>query len=125
MTPSINAALTNIREKLQEDASESDAGPHSHLAGEPGSGKADNIVDANDAIDKYLADIVDQLVLSYDMDADEAFDFVFDMADSASSEEHLPALPGEDADPEELMMWLGKANTMGFGAKVISAAKHA
>jgi hypothetical protein len=127
MTPAINAKMASIRLQLEAASGPEHhaVGAHSHFAGEPGVGEADNIPDANDAVDKYLADIADQLVLVTGMDEDEALELVFDHADRSSEDGRLPALPSDDADPEELAGWLGKANTMGFGALVLKAARGA
>ncbi len=129
MTPDVNEVLNDIRLELAK--SEAASGPEtpevkdtSHLAGEPGVGEADNISDANDAVDKFLADVVDQLMLVTGMSEGAAFDFVFDFLDSESVSEHLPAIPDDDADPEELATWLGKAGTLGVAAKIIKAASR-
>ena len=130
MTPDVNEILDEMRQELRKVLAETESpsspetpevGANSHGAGSAGVGEADNISDANDAVDKYLANIVAQLVLTTNMGEDEAFDLVFDFFDDES--EHIPALPDEDADPEELMMWLGKATTFGADKKILKLAQ--
>lgn len=96
-----------------------------HASGKPGVGQADNVSDANDAIDKYLATAVDMLVAETGMDEDAAFELLFSAAEKAAKDGELPALPDDKADPEELAMWLGKATTWGLAARVLSAARDA
>lgn len=95
----------------------------SHLAGKAGDGEADNVQDANDAVDRYIADIVDQLIVELGMDEEEAFNFVFSHLEKGSDENGLAPVPDEDADPEELASWLGKATTLGVSAAIVRAAR--
>jgi hypothetical protein len=131
MMPRSKAVLEDVRRTLDFEMSEAESpatpesqviGDNSHLDGSAGVGGADNIQDANDAVDKFIADIVAQLVLSAGMEEDEAFDFVFDFLDSMD-EKHLSTLPDDDADPEELALWLGKATTLGISAKILKTAR--
>jgi len=134
VTPDINSLLDEVREELGKQLPRSEAklspkspetaevGAHSHLAGEPGVGEADNISDAGDAVDKFLANLVAQLMVKTGMGEDEAFDYVFDFFDTTTGEGHLPPLPDEDADPEEQASWLGKAGTLGVSAQLLKAA---
>lgn len=132
MTPELNDLLDEVRLTMTKERAQTEAawGPdmpkvaaHSHETGQAGVGGADNVHDANDAVDKFIADVVDQLMLTVGMGEDEAFDFVFDFLDSESGGEHLPTLPGDDADPEELATWLGKATTLGVAAKIVKSAR--
>jgi hypothetical protein len=85
-------------------------------------GEADNIQDANDAVDKFVADIAAQLVVSLGMGEDEALNFVLDALENPD-EKHLSPIPEDEADPEELALWLGKATTLGIAAKILKAAQ--
>ena len=127
MTPELNDLLDDIRLTLGEELKKlgpetQEIGQHSHLSSEAGVGNAENIQDANDAVDKFLADLASQLMVSKGMSEDEAFDFVFDYLDTVE-DEHISEIPDDDADPEELLMWLGKATTYGLQAKVLKAAQ--
>ena len=129
MTPELNSVLEGIIEALQESKQKlgpdtETVGDNSHLDGKAGVGEADNIQDANDAVDKYLSDIAGELMVCKGMSQDEAADFVFHYLRNLD-DEHLSELPGDDADPEELMLWLGKATTFGISAKIVKAAKEA
>jgi hypothetical protein len=133
MTPDVNALLDEVREEMERKLSENvspespetpEVGDNSHLAGKAGVQGAENISDANDAVDKFIADIVGQLVLQSGMDEDEAFDYVFDFFDDTTADGHLPPLPDDDADPEELSNWLGKATTYGVSAKILKQARE-
>jgi hypothetical protein len=121
VNPQICAKLDEVRAILEALGVPSDH----HASGKPGIGQADNISDANDAIDKYLATAVDMLVAEAGMDEDTAFERLFAVAEKAAKDGELPALPDDKADPEELAMWLGKATTWGLAARVLSAARGA
>jgi len=129
MTPELNDVLAEVRQELAKTEAESPASPetqevgdHSHLDGSPGVGSADNIQDANDAVDKYIADVAAQLMVSAGMGEDEALDFVIDYLEDPE-DKHLSPLPEDDADPEELALWLGKATTLGISAKILKAGR--
>jgi hypothetical protein len=126
-----NSILEEIRAGLVRTLEETATGrdihktaPDSHLAGKAGVGEADNVQDANDVVDRYIADIVDQLMVELGMEEEEAFSFVFSHLEKGSEENGLAPVPGEDADPEELASWLGKATTLGVSAAIVRAARE-
>ena len=129
MTPQINNVLSQIREKL--DLEESAWGPdmhqqvddESHLSGKPGTGMAVNKTDIVDAVEMYLGQIVDGLLKLYDVDESAAEGLIFTVADQMASDGMLPPTPGEDAGPDDLSKWMGKAKSMGLEAAVMQAAR--
>ncbi len=130
MNPKINDVLAEIRHKLHQHLPEAAWGPeapavqhNSHLTGGPGEGEASNVDETGDVIDRYLNDIADQLVQSQGWGVHEAMGFVFDVASEVAEEGHLPEIPSDNADPEEVAMWLGKAASYGFGARVLKSAR--
>jgi hypothetical protein len=131
MTPELNLVLAEVRRVLTEELAKTlvskgpetqKIGVRSHLRGAPGVGEADNIHNANDAVDQFVANIAAQLVVSIGMSEEGALDFVLDyFADP--QDEHLSPIPEDDTDPEELALWLGKATTSGISAKIMKAAR--
>lgn len=86
-------------------------------------GTATNPSDANDALNSYLIGVCDRLIGEFDFSEDEALDFVFDCADEMESDGTLPAMPEDGAAPQEISIWLGKANSTGFTAYVLGRAR--
>jgi hypothetical protein len=115
-----NEVLEQIREGLMRVFNETEASNPTSKAGEGG---ADNVQDANAAVDRYVADMVDQLMIELGMSDDDAFDFVFSHLHKGSEDGQLAPLPDADADPEELASWLGKATTLGVSAAIVRAAR--
>lgn len=135
MTPKANAYLEQIKGQLQtafrelgigeyaaidEDADEDerqatdDADPAS--AGEL---DADNPTDIIDSFEEYIGSIADALLDDYEMDDDEAYDIIFDLADGLAEDGDLMEIP-EDDDEQALAMWLGQAKTIGFANIVLA-----
>jgi len=120
MFPSVSQHLSAIRKALGEAeaiepiSSEADPQP-----GEFGAPNADPIVDR---VDAYLWDIVDSLTTAYEVDEDDALDFVLGVADDMAAEGSLPELPDENAPTSLQAEWLGVASTSGFGNMVLQAA---
>lgn len=113
--------ITELVSKLRESLAEAEeAESFSHDDSEAGEGEAENISDVNDALDDYILSIADSLLDEYDIDADEAVDFVFDVVASLEEEGTLPPLPDE-SEEVAVAEWLGKATTMGFGELVLAA----
>lgn len=128
MTPQINTVLETIRRQLAQTEATGPAIPgvssdDTHLAGEPGSGGADNISDIEDAFDMYISDIVDIIMFETDMADSQATDFVFYMADHLASQGLLPPLPEDESEEQELADWMGKAKSVGFATQVFKAAR--
>lgn len=87
-----------------------------------GEGGADNEPNIDDAFNLYLDGIADSLIeMGYS--EDEAISFVLDVADEMAAEGVLPPMPAEDALEDEVAVWLGTANTVGFANEVLSAAE--
>lgn len=122
--------LKKVRRTLKEEAAwshasaepvaEDEAGKHDDAEVQAEADEEDGNI--NDQIDMLLSGIVDALLEEYDLDEEEAFDFVLDVADVAAEEGMLPYLPDEDASDEELAAWYGQATTAGFTDMVLEAA---
>lgn len=123
--------LTKIRHKVSArmeaawgpEAVGQPSGTSATLA-EPGELEADNPTDANDAWNMYMINIVERLVAEFDMDQDDAVDFVFDCADELAEEGDLPVVPEDDASDQDVSLWLGTAQSIGFGGYVLAAARY-
>lgn len=87
---------------------------------EAGEGGADNAPAGVDAFDNYVLSIVASILDEYEMDEEEALDYVFYVADGLAEDGDLPPIP-EDEDPQTNAEWLGKAQTMLFGELVLAA----
>lgn len=127
MDPKLISIVQEVRSQLDEAA----WGPEGQVRspggardGHPGVGGAKNISDAIDVMDRYLSDIAFQLAEAEGWDITEAFSFVLDCADEVSTGGKLPPLPEDNADPEEIAMWLGKAASYGFGAHVMKQVRE-
>lgn len=125
MKSQVVESLKKIRKNL---ATESAWGPEGNKdvsdvgQGEPGDLGAENYSEAGDNVDTYLVDCVDALISMYDVEEEEAWDFVFTVAAMAAEEGLLPELPEDEASDEDLTDWLGKAGTTGFKAMVLQSA---
>ena len=123
---SIAAKLEALRKRLSEQ--DEAWGPDSnietdHEAGEAGEGGAENVSDINDTLIDYMLNLAGSVTDSYDVDEDEAIDFVFDVADQLGEEGSLPFIPDE-TDLAGTAAWLGTAKTMGFGDMVLAIADN-
>ena len=127
MNARVNGLLENIRKNLDEDPAFGPEQPGvvagSHGDSQPGEGGADNIPDTEDALDKYLNGCIESVVDECSVAEDDAIDFVFGVADELAEKGKLPEMPDEDADDEDIALWLGKANTIGFQQVVLKAAR--
>jgi hypothetical protein len=74
---------------------------------------------AADAVDAYLNEIIDRLIYEYEMDEEDALDFVFSCASEVSSLPPLPDDEGETVNTE----WLGRATTIGFSGYCLGRAR--
>lgn len=120
----ISASLEQLRRALQEKDEEA-WGPSSMTPSEaasesePGEGEAENASDIPDNFDRYMMGIVDEILSTYDMTADDAIDYTFEVADSLSEDETLPPIPAIE-DLEGTAAWLGAAASMQFGQLVLA-----
>jgi hypothetical protein len=119
MNTQINEVLTKMRNKLNGEAAWESLDATGGAAGEL---EAENVSEANEKVDTYLLDCVEALMGEYDIEEEDAWDFVFSVADMAAEEGLLPELPEEEDTDEALINWLGKAGTVGFKALVLQAA---
>jgi hypothetical protein len=125
MTPSVNAVMTKIRTRLQE---ESDAvawgpdmtqmAPTNHSKGAPGDGGAENETDIPDALDRYLGGIAQNLIDNYGMSETSAFAKITSTARSLASAGTLPSMPSDSSDDQEIAEWMGKAASIAFAQHV-------
>lgn len=131
MYAQMNTLLEQMRTQLKAEAEggEEAWGPDSDArgpgVGEPGESGAENEPDVWAAFDMYIGDIVDDLTEKYELDEDEALDFVFTIADDAVEDGLLPEIPDENADEQAVAVWLGKAGSAGFERMVLDAAIEA
>jgi hypothetical protein len=88
-----------------------------------GDGGADNPTDVNDAMNMYLTNVVDRLMAEFEMSEDDAIEFVFSMSDELAEEGDLPPMPEDEAADQEVSIWLGKANSLGFTGYVLGRAR--
>lgn len=130
MNAQMNSLLEQLRTQFIAEAEDETAfGPDSEQdsetgEGEPGELGAKNVTDGFDAFDLYMDDIVLDLLDEYELDDNDAIDFVFSIADELADEGKLPFIPEED-DEKALTDWLGKAKTLGFEAIVLARAEAA
>lgn len=132
MNVRVNSVLRQVRRFLEQEDDVTAYGPGvaADIGGEdaataaPGEGGADNPATVGDALDAYLTNIADLLGLEFDLEDEEALNFVFDAADDLSGEGKLPEVPGDDSSDEEIALWLGNAKTVGFSAHVLSKARE-
>lgn len=124
----INSQVVDVMSRLQkrmELKMEAAWGPESVSSSiaadtaQPGTLGATNPSDADDAFNAYINNIVDQLVAEFDMNDDEAIDYVFSCADELTT---LPPIPDEGAPAIDVSTWLGTANSIEFGGYVIGRA---
>lgn len=99
---------------------------HSNTYGnsEGGTLGAYNKTPVQDELDGFLLDIKDGLVQHYEIEPDEALDYVFDTADELAANEELPAFPDDDAPDEDVVAWLNAAKSMGFAQYVADSAEE-
>lgn len=120
MFPSISQHLAEIRRALDEvetiEPISSESDPR------PGEFGAMNDDPAADRLDAYLWDIVDSLTTAYEVDEEDALDFVLGVAEDMAADGTLPDMPDEDSPAEAQAAWLGVASTSGFGNLVLQAA---
>lgn len=122
--------LTKIRHKV-ETKMESAWGPEAvdqpdNSAAKnaaPGDGGAENPTDVNDAMNMYLVNIADRLMAEFEMGEDEALDFIFSCADELSENGDMPPMPEDEAGDQEVSIWMGKANSLGFTGYVLGRAR--
>lgn len=133
MVTEMNELLEDIRLRLAEDVKRLDEqepgdeawGPDSDndaaIHGKPGESGAENENNIWDAFDAYISDLIDDLMEKYDVDEDDALEFIFQTADDLTDEGLMTPIPSED-DPQAVAMWLGRAGTVGFERQVLDAA---
>jgi len=117
MTPKTNLVLNNLR-KLMEQAAWGPEIPvnssSSFQNATAGVGEADNDIDIQDAVDFYLNNICQALVDEFDVEEEQAFDFVESAADELEGDGRIPPMPGPDAADSEAALWLGVVKSIGF-----------
>lgn len=125
METNITGSLTAIRTHLEEAAWGPEAATQTRDQ-QASAGELDAVNDTtiSDDVDAYFNEMIDQLLQAYDTTEDEAIEFVFDVADEMAEEGLIPAVPDEDADDEELALWLGQAKTAGLHIHVSEAANE-
>lgn len=69
---------------------------------------------ASDNLDSYLFTLAAALMGEFDIDEDDAADFISQVADTMAEAGKLPPLPWEEEDPSLDALWLGQAVACGF-----------
>ncbi len=124
MTPAVNSLFEKIRLQLESDMAELGIlGEEDSSDAEGGDLGAVNPSDALEAFEDFLSGIADGLLAEFDIDEDEAIDFVFDVADDMAEEGLLDPMPEGD-DPKALGLWIGHATSAGFGLEVMKLANE-
>lgn len=117
MQSKISQQLEQLRKTLSEQAE-----GESVVDGEAGEGGAENVSDVNDNFYAYIDGIVGSILDEYDVDEEEAVDYVFAVADDLAQAGDLPEIPAED-DLVATAEWMGKATSMLFGELVLAAVE--
>jgi hypothetical protein len=134
MTPQINRCLTDVRKKLSEDWEGPAYGPSSMGVGTDkgskaasGEGGANNPggYTADNAWDKYISDICDHLMATWDIEEGQAMSLIQQVADEMAEDGLIPEYPagGKADDEQDLAIWLGKAKSAGFHGAVYQKAR--
>jgi hypothetical protein len=131
MNAQINGVLEQIREKLLESAwggavvtpVPPGVTPDLPMAN---TAKAADIPDSetDDALDMYLSGMVDSLLNQYDATDEEAADIVFAAIDRAVQDGKIPEMPSDNADPQEIPLWVGKATIANLSRYVNEFARE-
>lgn len=131
MTPAVNNLFDKIRLQLEGDLEEmgllgldddeEDDDEEDDEEAEGGDLGASNPSDALDAFEAYIGGIADGLMAEYEIDEDDAVDFVLDIADDMADAGMLAELPDVE-DSKALALWIGQAQSVGFGVEVMAAA---
>lgn len=125
----MNAEMNHLLEQMRTQLAEGEEawGPNSDAKtgseGEPGELGAENENNIWDAFDLYIGDMVDDLTEKYELDDDDALDFIFSVADDLAEDGKLPEIPVGD-DEKAVALWLGKAGSFGFERMVLDAAEE-
>lgn len=120
MNTRVNLILEQINFKLRQRASVEFV--EAEMAGsaqdsadvQGGDGAATNASGVDDALQKYLSDLVDRLMSQYDASEEDAADIVFACIDELVQAKKMSELPAEDAPEQEVAAWIGRATTSGF-----------
>jgi len=125
MNTQVNKVLSQLRNYLSEEAA---WGPDSEVdetqvsAGEPGELGAQNYATTEDKVDALFAEIIDAMMLEYEVDEETVLEFIFQVAMDAAEEGILPEFPEDDAPESDLLDWYGKAVGVSFKSMVLDAA---
>ena len=127
MRSDLTSKLEQLRKKLTEgeeafgpdsDGSVNSADAEDDAAGEGG---ADNVSPIDALVDEYIGSIVDSMLEEYDIEAEEATDFVLAVAEDLAEDGTLPPVPDYD-DEANAAIWLGKAKSVVLHDLVLAAA---
>jgi len=94
-----------------------------HGQGEAGDLGAVNISPEQDKLDAYLIGIADVLVQEFEIENDDALEYVFQKAEAMAESGDLPPMPGEESGDQEVSEWIGAAQSWGFSSYVLKQAE--
>lgn len=123
MKAEITQQLARIRRTLSEgdEAWGPDSGDSTeHGEGEAGEGGAENVSDVGDTFAAYISGILDSVLEEYEVEEEDALDYIFGVASSLEEDGTLPPIPDEE-DAEATAIWLGKAKSLLFGELVLAS----
>lgn len=103
--------------------------PHFNPPGDPLRGSdagVDNLASDVEGFLGFIADCASSIAAQLQVSEDEALKAVYDTADELADKGEMPPLPDlEEASPEEISGWTGKAKTCDLMARAVEAIKAA
>ena len=69
--------------------------------------------------DDYMDSVLGAVLDEYDVDEDDAVDYIIEIADELADDGLLPYFPDEDSTSEEITDWVAAAQSAGFAGLVI------
>jgi len=126
MTPKINRKLTEMR-KLMEKAAWGPEIPSTAKTpfqdAKGGVGEADNEINIQDALNFYLQNIANAMIDEFGIDEPHAHQHIESCADEMSQDGLLPPFPECGCADSDVILWLGKAKSLGFEGYCIKATR--
>ena len=102
MTSNLNVVLETVRQRLEV--------------------VEENPSDVEEVLSKYLDDIVQALVVQFDLSENTAAVFATDIIDTLAEEGEIPPVPGDGVPATQVAEWVGLLTTMGIEAFICELA---